>query len=148
MGNTTLYLAYGSNMHLKQFEDRVGKRNGQVVGKAMLDGYELIFRGAPDQAVATIQTREGAKTPCLLYHINEMAEALLDLYEGFPVVYQKETVEIEYCGVWVEAMAYIMVPGRPLNKPSSEYLSIILEAYLTQNMPIKLLEEAVKRSCE
>ena len=46
-----LYIAYGSNINLEQMANRCP--NSKVIGKEMLKGYELEFRG-----VATIVPKE------------------------------------------------------------------------------------------
>ena len=49
-----LYIAYGSNINLEQMANRCP--NSKVIGKEMLKGYELEFRG-----VATIVPKENAE---------------------------------------------------------------------------------------
>lgn len=49
-----LYIAYGSNINLEQMSNRCP--NSKVVGKEMLKGYELEFRG-----VATIVPKDNAE---------------------------------------------------------------------------------------
>lgn len=53
----TLYLAYGSNMNLTQMAFCCP--TAEVVGISELKGYELLFRGAPRGAVATVEPKEG-----------------------------------------------------------------------------------------
>ena len=55
-----LYIAYGSNINLEQMAYRCP--NSKVVGKEMLKGYELEFRG-----VATIVPKENAEVPVLIW---------------------------------------------------------------------------------
>ena len=59
----TIYLAYGSNLNLKQMACRCP--TAQVLGSAKLTGYRLFFRGGNGGAVATIERQKGGI--CLLY---------------------------------------------------------------------------------
>ena len=53
-----LYFAYGSNINLEQMADRCPA--AEVVGTAVLDGYELLFRGKRSgYGVATIEPQPG-----------------------------------------------------------------------------------------
>ena len=72
-----LYIAYGSNINLEQMANRCP--NSNVIGKEMLKGYELEFRG-----VATIVPKENAEVPVLIWVIDGRDEHSLDKYEGFP----------------------------------------------------------------
>ena len=52
--------------------------------------YELLFRG-----VATVEPKEGATVPVLLWKIEPLDEAALDRYEGWPHLYRKEMIDVE-----------------------------------------------------
>lgn len=52
-----LYVAYGSNINLEQMAFRCP--NSEVVGTAMLQGYELQFK-----RVATIERKRMHRHPC------------------------------------------------------------------------------------
>lgn len=67
--------------------------NSKVIGKEMLKGYELEFRG-----VATIVPKENAEVPVLIWEIDGRDEHSLDKYEGFPNYYRKELFEIDVNG--------------------------------------------------
>lgn len=142
-----LYAAYGSNINISQVNNRVGRNNASLVGKAWLRGYELCFRGKKDNAVATIEPKVGSSVPVLLWWINQEAESILNCYEGVPTHYRQETVRLEYGGFWLdEVTVYVMVPGKPLNSPSEEYYQTIAEGYQMQMMPLQILEAARDRS--
>ena len=70
-----LYVAYGSNINLDQMAFRCP--NSEVVGTAMLQGYELQFK-----RVATIEKKEDAQTPVLIWKLPKEDERVLDKYEG------------------------------------------------------------------
>lgn len=51
MEKRRLYAAYGSNMNIEQMARRCP--TARVVGKGVIKGYELVFRGLPNNAYAT-----------------------------------------------------------------------------------------------
>ena len=73
-----LYFAYGSNLNLGQMAVRCPQAG--VVGKAVLEGYELAFR----RGVLTILPKEGGRVNGLLWRVNAWDELTLDRYEGYP----------------------------------------------------------------
>ena len=101
-----LYIAYGSNINLGQMAHRCP--SSKVVGTAMLQGYELQFK-----QVATIEKKEHAETPVLVWKLPQKDERTLDSYEGHPRLYRKENVELEIDGEMQNAMVYIMNGDRP-----------------------------------
>ena len=88
-----MYFAYGSNINLDQMAYRCPA--AQVVGPVVLEGYELLFRGnASGNGVATIKPKEGQQVHGLLWRITPGCERSLDLYEGYPHLYEKESVAV------------------------------------------------------
>ena len=59
------YIAYGSNTCAEQMQQRCP--DSRLIGTAMLDGFELEFRGA-----ATIVPKCGAQTPVLIWEISDV----------------------------------------------------------------------------
>ncbi len=49
----------------------------------------------------------------------------MDVYEGYPKYYDKETMEVEVDGKLYEAMVYRMQPGYERNLPSLFYYQTI-----------------------
>ena len=139
-----LYIAYGSNLNLPQMERRCP--GAVVIGEAALQDYRLLFRGAHGGAVATIEPCAGESVPVLVWRITPPDEAALDRYEGWPILYRKETVRIKLGGRTVKAMVYIMNEGRPLGLPSPYYYSTILEGYKTAEFDPDLLVKATENS--
>lgn len=140
----TIYLAYGSNLNLKQMAQRCP--TAKVLGGAKLNGYRLWFRGSRGSAVATVEKEKGSSVPVLLWEIQPQDEAALDRYEGYPWLYRKETVKVRFKGKWVEAMVYIMNEGRPLGAPGRYYYEVIREGYIDAGFYIPILDEAVRKS--
>lgn len=103
-----LYFAYGSNINLEQMAVRCPA--AQVVGPAVLDGYELLFRGnRRGTGVATIEPLPGSQVHGLLWKLTPECERSLDVYEGYPRLYEKENITVRTGdGKDVVVMAYIM----------------------------------------
>ena len=70
-----LYFAYGSNINLDQMQYRCP--DATVYGQAVLDNYDLRFRGS---GVATVEPKEGACVYGLLWELTDKCEASLDRY--------------------------------------------------------------------
>jgi hypothetical protein len=128
MNNTEkLYAAYGSNLNLEQMARRCP--TADVVGESVLLNHRLVFRGGKGCAVATVEPQEGSSVPMLIWRLKPADEAALDIYEGYPSFYRKETIQVDLDGELMNVMIYIMNEGRPLNRPSCTYLRTILEGY-------------------
>ena len=140
----TIYLAYGSNLNLRQMAYRCP--TAKVLGSAKLTGYRLLFRGGNGGAVATIEKQKGESVPVLLWRIMPNDEKALDRYEGYPHLYRKETVKVRFKGQWVPAMVYIMNEGRPLGAPSRYYYEVIRHGYIDAGFDISVLNKAVRDS--
>jgi gamma-glutamylcyclotransferase (GGCT)/AIG2-like uncharacterized protein YtfP len=134
-----LYIAYGSNLNLRQMRHRCP--TAKVVGKAELADYELLFR-----SVATVEPKPGGRVPVLVWEIGARDERALDAYEGFPRLYRKEDMSVEMGGKPVSAMIYLMNGGRRLIPPSKRYYDTILEGYQSAGFDRGVLDGAVHES--
>ena len=136
------YLAYGSNLNKEQMAYRCP---GAIpVGTAMLEGYELLFKGSA-VGVLTIEKKKGGKVPIGIWKVDEQHEKALDRYEGYPRVYYKKEVEISKGR---KAFVYIMNEGRQLCGTSLNYYDICRRGYKDFGLDEKYLKEALKRSTE
>ena len=135
-----LYVAYGSNLNLRQMSTRCP--TAKPVGTAMLKGWQLTFRG-----VATLEPKADSETPVGIWDITPRDEAALDHYEGFPRLYRKEFVEVEVNGETVKAMIYLMNYGMP-SLPSKWYLDAIAEGYENVGLDTVHLTIALEHTSE
>ena len=119
MAKSKLYVAYGSNLNLSQMARRCP--NAKVVGCGVLKDYQLTFR-----RVATI------------WEITPTDERALDIYEGYPSYYRKETVTVDMLKGKVEAMVYIMNGGEP-QLPPDGYYKVIEQGYADVGLDSKYL---------
>ena len=132
----TLYVAYGSNLNLAQMAHRCP--TAKVVGVGKLKDYQLTFR-----SVATIEPVKGAETPVGVWEITPHDEQSLDIYEGYPRMYRKETVEVEmHDGTMRQAMVYIMNGGEA-RLPSIYYYDTTREGYKDVGIDEKYLHDAL-----
>ena len=113
-----LYVAYGSNLNLKQMAWRCPK--AKVIGLGNLKDYQLTFR-----RVATIEPEKGAITPVGVWEITPADERALDIY-----------------GTERQAMVYIMNSGAPMMPPSS-YYDTIEQGYNDVGLDLKYLKAAL-----
>jgi hypothetical protein len=146
MPKTKYYLAYGSNLNLKQMAERCPKT--KPLGAVTIEGYRLLFRGGADHAVATIEPCEGSVVHAGLWQLYPEDEWALDRYEGFPRFYYKKTVNVLYNGKSVPAMVYIMSDGYPPGLPSLYYLKSIQDGYKDFGLNASALNAALKASKE
>lgn len=141
-----LYIAYGSNLHL----DKMTKRcpGAKIAGTSEIKDYKLTFRGERERVFATVESCIGGSVPILVWEITPEDEKELDIYEEWPDLYRKEMMEVIVDENTVNAMIYIMNEGRPLNQPSNEYYSTILEGYNGAGFDVEYLNRAVENSFE
>ncbi len=125
-----LYLAYGSNLNKKQMSKRCPK--AKPIGPIILSGYKLEFR-----RVATIKHTKKIedKLGCGLWEITKDCEKSLDIYEGFPIVYSKITIELKDGR---NVMTYIMNNGA-LGPPTAKYFNTIKNGFKDFELPTNLL---------
>lgn len=140
------YIAYGSNMSVSQMKERCP--DAVPVGTAILKDWELVFRYH-----ATIEPKQGASVPVVVWEITDSDERNLDHYEGYPHYYEKQYVSVdmrEFKTPYrhnVRAMVYIMIKERQqISPPSGVYLNVIADAYDKFKFNEAILRKAVDES--
>jgi len=116
-----LYLAYGSNLNVRQMAYRCP--TARPVGAAMIYGWELCFRGVAD----IIKSSDPKMVlPVGIWEIEPADEYALDAYEGYRPDTPSEGLydKIKVAGI----MTYQMT-RRDIAKPSQQYFNTILEGY-------------------
>ena len=141
-----IYAAYGSNLNFDQMFKRCPKATPIDIG--ILKDYRLTFRGS-GRGVANIEKHNGGRVPVLLWNITENCEIALDIYEGYPRLYDKCEVEVsKMSGEIVKAFVYVMdkkytdLPAQP----TKYYKDIILQGYIDNNFPIETLRAALSEN--
>ncbi len=144
-----LYLAYGSNLNLRQMRFRCP--GAKVIGTAEIRNYELLFKGSKTGAYLTIEAKRGGKVPVAVWEVSADNEKALDRYEGFPTFYYKKdmNVNIRRTDGAVERLAafvYVMHEERPLGIPTKAYVDCCREGYEAFGFSVKFLDAAMARS--
>lgn len=139
-----LYIAYGSNMDTDQMAYRCP--TAELIGKAELDGWQLLFKGSQTGAYATVEKAVGYTVPVLVWEIGPIDEARLDRYEGFPYFYYKKTVTVTLDGMPRRGMVYIMHENRQLGEPSYQYYRMLEDAYYRFDFDLSILEKALENT--
>lgn len=132
-GEDVLYFAYGSNMHQRRLEERVGEV--EKLGKYILKDYTLDLRAGNKTGVATVVSCWGDSVEGVLYKLTAKQLRTLDLYEGAPICYIRSTIIDSNFKLNI-----IMYRGRPYfrttNPCTKEYLNHIIAGLLENDITI------------
>jgi gamma-glutamylcyclotransferase (GGCT)/AIG2-like uncharacterized protein YtfP len=134
MKKDILYIAYGSNLNLKQMRGRCPKAT--PLHSMMLPNFRLVFKG-----VADIVEEPDMEVPVGVFKITEDCEKALDRYEGYPRLYSK----IHFTMQGKLLMAYVMNHSE-ISPPSTGYYESIKQGYKDFNLDLKYLEHAKRHS--
>ncbi len=126
-----LYFAYGSNMNSDRMQDRCGADNFTDLGKANLVGYDFYFYG---KGHANIKLYASKMIEGVLWNINEECLKKLDQVEGYPNVYQRQAVKVNWQNKNILAQVYIVEKDNTRSKPSAEYLQTVLTGAQEHNL--------------
>ncbi len=129
-----LYFAYGANLNIDSMSYRCP--DAVAVQPFYLEGWSLGFSG-----VATIRPDDTGTVAGALWAISEADERALDMFEGYPSLYRKETIQSD----GLEFMVYVMNSDYP-NEPSSGYLMTIAQGYQDWSLDVGYLAEAVQQT--
>lgn len=140
--NKRLYIAYGSNINIRQMQYRCP--DAAIVGTSVIPNCELLFRGSKTGAYATIQPHESKSVPVLIWETSARDEIALDQYEGYPRFYGKEEVEIQFNGKPLTTYVYKMPESYELGMPSNAYINTILEGYQAVGFDREILGQAIE----
>ena len=141
-----LYIAYGSNLNLRQMARRCP--TAVLIGTGVVNGYELQFKGVPDNAFATIGEKEGGSVPVAVWELEPRDEMRLNAYEGYPTHYFKKNISVTMNGKEISGMAYIMNLQAEFNMPSFSYLKVIRDGYKDCGLDLNVLQQALDETEE
>lgn len=141
MKSRRIYLAYGSNMNIQQMARRCPE--AKLLGTSCIEGYSLEFHGRKGGAVATIIPQKDSRVPVAVWELSESDELSLDMYEGFPRLYYKKDLSVFLGKRKVQAFAYIMAAGYPVEMPSEYYFNVILAGYTDNDVDTQTLFNAL-----
>jgi len=144
--NKRYYLAYGSNLNVRQMLRRCP--NARIIGTGELKDYQLLFKGSKSGSYLTIEPKKGSVVPVGVWEVQADDEQSLDIYEGYPTFYYKKETELKVKGIrsgrirTLPAFVYIMHEDRPLGTPSGHYLKVCYDGYLNFGFDPKYLFDA------
>ena len=136
------YIAYGSNLNLAQMAARCPSATIYSTGR--LNNWVLLYRGREGNAHATIARKKGSYVPVLVWNIEPSDERCLDMYEGYPRYYFKQTVMVDIGGQKKKAMVYIMNLRQRPASPSSGYVETIRQGYVDNDMDLEYFEDSLE----
>lgn len=139
-----LYLAYGSNLNMEDMKYRCP--HAVKAGQAVLDDYRLVYRGTYHNAWLTVEPQAGCHVPLGVWKIEDSDEKNMDVYEGYPELYDKTMIAITLNGKTEEAMIYIMNPGYEPNEPDPSYVQTCRKGYQDFGFEESILDEAFANS--
>mgnify|MGYP002626078655 FL=1 len=145
-----LYLAYGSNLNVRQMKFRCP--TAKIIGVGVIKNYELLYKGSKTGSYLTIEPQKGSYVPVGVWEVTAEDEAKLDLYEGFPKFYYKKSVRLPvefFDGKGTAektAFVYIMHEERPLGVPTGYYIQVCRQGYYDFGFDMRLIYEACQKS--
>ena len=131
-----------SNLNLGQMAVRCPQAG--VVGKAVLEGYELAFR----RGVLTVLPKEGGRVNGLLWRVNAWDELTLDRYTQRSTVYTKELLPVQTDSGPQTVVAYVMTAPycEKAQPPTSTYLQTVLAGYRLAGFDPKAVLQAAAQA--
>lgn len=139
-----LYISYGSNMNLEQMALRCP--NSKVVCNGKLNGWKLIFNIHAD----VIKGKKTDVVPVVVWDIADEDWYRLDMYEGYPSYYIKETVNVLLeDGRKEKAVVYVMADDRKgISPPTKSYFNCIVQGCIDNRIDVGYLYDALEYSHE
>ena len=130
-----LYGAYGSNLNINQMHKRCP--DSYPICSIYIEGWNLVFKG-----VADLEKKPGSISLMGLYEITKSSEKFLDIYEEYPLVYNKTKIKKKIEGSVREIMFYTMNKKYKYATPTVKYFKVIEEGFKNWNGSINLLQNS------
>ena len=151
MNKKKYYIAYGSNLNIRQMRFRCP--GAKPIGISAIPDYELLFKGSKTGAHLTIEPKDGGLVPVAVWEVTADDEKHLDIYEGYPNFYYKKEVRLPVklaSGKTkkLTAFVYIMHEERSLGIPSLAYIRTCEEGYRNFGFDTKFLDAAYEISAK
>lgn len=141
MTKKTLYIAYGSNLNVRQMAHRCP--DAEAVGTGVIPNFRLTFKALGASAFATIEACEGESVPVAVWQISRRDEAVLDRYEGYPTHYTREQMDVLMDdGECIKGLVYVMNPRAVPHLPSQGYFDAVLSGYRSFGLDVHKLYAA------
>ena len=149
---TKFYLAYGSNLNIRQMRFRCP--DAQPIGTAEIPDYQLLFKGSKTGAYLTIEPASGDTVPVAVWAVSERDEERLDTYEGYPSFYYKTQMTLPVKSLETDktklltAFIYIMHEERSFGIPRHDYVQTCVEGYRHFGFDLEHLRQAIAISAK
>lgn len=130
-----LYLAYGMNTNEEQMAYRCP--SAISLGRFDIPDHRLVFRGVADAVYSPGDTLQ-----CVLWDITKECELALDQLEGYPHLYDKKEILVDFMNVKEYAMMYYMVNTYRTSHPNSSYRQMLEEGYQAHGLNIDQIYQA------
>ena len=131
-----LYFAYGSNLNHERMQSRC--KDSKYIKNIFLEGYKLSFCAVTrDYGVANIMKKKRSRVPGGIWEISESDEKELDVYEGYPTLYEKDFFKFN----GEKIMFYIMKRQHSFKPPLRQYVDIINQGYKDCNLDREYLKK-------
>lgn len=141
MAKSTLYIAYGSNLNIRQMAFRCP--DAEAVGTGIIEDHRLTFKALGASAFATIEPSEGESVPVAVWQISRRDEMALDRYEGYPTHYTREQMDVLMDGgECIEGLVYVMNSRAVPRLPSQGYFEAVLSGYRSFGLDEQKLYDA------
>ena len=131
-----LYFAYGSNLHHFQMKKRC--KDSIFLKKINLKDFKLTFRSK--YRAADIEPKKNSVVPGAIFQISKSDEKKLDVYEDYPILYNK----YYFTYYSKKVMTYTMTKKTLFQFPTERYLNIIKCGYRDCKLDKKHLNKALK----
>ena len=130
-----LYFAYGSN--LNHFQMRRRCKDSIFLKKINLSNFRLTFRSK--YRAADIEPKKNSIVPGALFEISKSDEKKLDVYEDYPILYEK----YYFTFYRKKIMTYTMTKKTIFAYPTERYLDIVHKGYKDCKLNKKYLKLAL-----
>ena len=130
-----LYFAYGSNLNHVQMKRRC--KDSIFLKKINLSNFRLTFRSK--YRAADIEPKKNSIVPGALFEISKSDERKLDVYEDYPILYEK----YYFTFYRKKIMTYTMTKKTIFTYPTERYLDIVKKGYKDCKLNKKYLKVAL-----
>ena len=140
----SMYFAYGSNLSQAQMGVRCPLAKG--LGVAVLESHRLSFTAFSrgwDGGVADVVEAMGHKVWGFLYELTPEDLSALDVYEGYPHLYDRRLLHVvpEVNHAAVEAWVYFVVNKQGFVTPAAKYLAVLVECSKELGFPLEYVAD-------
>lgn len=128
-----LYFAYGMNTNLLEMQSRCPA--ARSLGPALLVDHDFRFAVHAD-----VVPERGSVVHGVLWDITDECLWSLDLLEGYPHYYTRDSRPVIYRGELWYAQVYFMTPGHETAPPHRFYYETVRQGYLEHGVPVDQLD--------